>query len=59
MAENRLGQWSNYLVMECARIMSKRNFPATIIFLAVSGEEQGLLGANYLSEKAKKQKLEY
>ena len=42
-------------VMECARIMSKRNFPATIIFLAVSGEEQGLLGANFLAEKAKQQ----
>jgi acetylornithine deacetylase/succinyl-diaminopimelate desuccinylase-like protein len=25
-------------VMECARIMSKRNFPATVIFVAVSGE---------------------
>jgi hypothetical protein len=42
-------------VMECARIMSKRSFPATIIFLAVSGEEQGLLGAGYLADKAKKQ----
>src|SRR6202008_4607750 len=40
-------------VMECARIMSKRSFPATIIFVAVSGEEQGLLGANYMAEKAK------
>lgn len=42
-------------VMECARIMSKHNFPATIIFVAVSGEEQGLLGAGYLAEKAKKE----
>jgi hypothetical protein len=42
-------------VLECARIMSKHPFPATIIFLAVSGEEQGLLGANYLAEKAKRQ----
>ncbi|HZH65425.1 MAG TPA: M28 family metallopeptidase [Flavisolibacter sp.] len=41
-------------VMECARIMSKRSFPATIIFLAVSGEEQGLLGASFLADKAKK-----
>lgn len=40
-------------VMECARIMSKRTFPATIIFVAVSGEEQGLLGAAYLANKAK------
>ncbi len=42
-------------VMECARIMSRHGFPATIIFVAVSGEEQGLLGANFMSEKAKKE----
>jgi hypothetical protein len=42
-------------VMECARIMSKYSFPATVIFVAVSGEEQGLLGANFMAEKAKKQ----
>ncbi|MBK5273344.1 MAG: M28 family metallopeptidase [Bacteroidia bacterium] len=42
-------------VLECARIMSKHSFPATIIFVAVSGEEQGLLGANYMAEKAKKE----
>ncbi len=41
-------------VMECARILSKRSFPATIIFVAVSGEEQGLLGAGYLADKAKR-----
>ncbi len=40
-------------VLECARVMSKRSFPATIIFVAVSGEEQGLLGAAYLANKAK------
>jgi len=42
-------------VLECARIMSRRSFPATIIFVAVSGEEQGLLGATYMAEKAKKE----
>jgi hypothetical protein len=42
-------------VMESARIMCKNSFPATIIFVAVSGEEQGLLGANYMAEKAKKE----
>jgi Zn-dependent M28 family amino/carboxypeptidase len=42
-------------VIECARVMSKHSFPATIIFVAVSGEEQGLLGATYLADKAKKQ----
>jgi len=40
-------------VMECARIMSKRSFPATIIFVAVSGEEQNLLGSTYLANQAK------
>ncbi len=41
-------------VIECARIMSRQSFPATIIFVAVSGEEQGLLGAGYLANKARK-----
>jgi hypothetical protein len=41
--------------LECARIMSKNSFPATVIFVAVSGEEQGLLGANFMAEKAKKE----
>ena len=41
-------------VIECARIMSKHQFAATIIFVTVSGEEQGLLGAYYLANKAKK-----
>lgn len=43
-------------VMECARVMSTHRFPATIIFVAVSGEEQGLLGSHFMSEKAKQQK---
>ena len=42
-------------VLECARVMSKRNFGATIIFVAVSGEEQGLLGAYFMANKAKKE----
>jgi hypothetical protein len=42
-------------VIESARVMSKHSFPATIIFVAVSGEEQGLLGANFMAEKAKKE----
>jgi hypothetical protein len=42
-------------VIECARIMSKHSFPATIIFVTVSGEEQGLLGAYYMANKAKKE----
>lgn len=42
-------------VLECARIISKHSFPATIIFVAVSGEEQGLLGAGFMANKAKKE----
>jgi Zn-dependent M28 family amino/carboxypeptidase len=44
-------------VLECARIMSKRNFSATVIFVAVSGEEQGLLGAYFMANKARSQNL--
>jgi hypothetical protein len=44
-------------VIECARIMSKHNFPATIIFVTVSGEEQGLLGARFMASKAKRDSL--
>lgn len=41
------------IVMEMARILSKKEFSGTIIFTAVQGEEQGLLGAKHLSKKAK------
>ena len=41
------------LVIELARIMSKYEFGASIIFVAVQGEEQGLLGAAHLAEKLK------
>lgn len=43
-------------VIELAKIMSKRSFPATIIFVAVTGEEQGLYGARHLAELAKEEK---
>ncbi|SEN56907.1 Peptidase family M28 [Chitinophaga rupis] len=42
-------------VIECARVMSRHAFPATVIFVTVSGEEQGLLGAHFLADKARKQ----
>lgn len=42
-------------VMECARVMSRHAFPATIIFVKVSGEEQGLKGAAFMAGKAKKE----
>lgn len=43
-------------MMELAKIMSKREFPLTLIFVAVTGEEQGLYGARHLAELAKKSK---
>lgn len=45
-------------VIECARVMSSHSFPATVIFVTVSGEEQGLLGARFLASKAKKENWE-
>jgi hypothetical protein len=43
--------------IELARVMSKRKFDATIIFMAVAGEEQGLLGAAHFAEEAKKNNM--
>lgn len=43
--------------LELARVMSKRKFDATIVFMAVPGEEQGLLGAAYYAEQAKVNKV--
>jgi hypothetical protein len=43
-------------ILELVRIMSARRFPATIVFMAVSGEEHGLYGAKYMAGKAKQEK---
>lgn len=43
--------------IELARVMSKMRYDATIVFMAVAGEEQGLLGASHYAEEAKKAKL--
>jgi hypothetical protein len=40
-------------VLEMARVMSAHPLKATVIFVAVSGEEQGLLGSTHLAEEAK------
>lgn len=40
-------------VLEMARVMSTYKFDATIIFMTVAGEEQGLLGSTYFAEQAK------
>jgi len=39
--------------LECARVLSKLKFPATIIFLTVAGEEQGLNGSRHFAKMAK------
>ena len=43
-------------MMELTKIMSKRKFPFTLIFVAVTGEEQGLYGAKHLADIAKESK---
>ena len=42
-------------VLEAARVLSKQKFPGTIVYAALSGEEQGLLGGKILSDYAKAQ----
>jgi hypothetical protein len=42
------------LVLEAARILSREQFKATIIYAAVTGEEQGLDGSTLLAETAKR-----
>jgi hypothetical protein len=39
--------------LECARVLSQHRFPATIIFLTVAGEEQGLYGSAHFAKTAK------
>ena len=42
--------------IECARVLSKHKFPATIIFLTVPGEEQGLNGSAHFAKLAQEEK---
>jgi Peptidase family M28 len=39
--------------LECARVLSKMKFPATIVFLTVAGEEQGLNGSKHFAQVVK------
>jgi hypothetical protein len=39
--------------LECARVLSRLKLPATIVFVAVAGEEQGLNGSRHLAQLAK------
>lgn len=40
-------------VLEAARVLSRYRFPATIVYAAVSGEEQGLNGSTILAQYAR------
>ena len=46
------------VVLEMARAMAPHQFDATIVFMAVAGEEQGLYGATYFAEQAKKKNVD-
>lgn len=46
------------LVMELARVMSQFTFPQTIVFMATTGEEQGLIGATAFATFAIQEGLE-
>lgn len=40
--------------MEAARVLTKYKFPNSVIYVGLSGEEQGLIGGQYMAETAKK-----
>ena len=42
-------------VLEAARVLSRQRFAATVVYAALSGEEQGLYGGKVLAEYAKAQ----
>ena len=46
------------VVLEMARVMAKYEFDATVVFMAVAGEEQSLLGSTYFADQAKKNNVD-
>ena len=44
--------------MELACVMASHRFDATLVFMTVAGEEQGLLGSEHWAEEAKKKGLD-
>jgi hypothetical protein len=44
--------------LECARVLSQYRFPATIVFMAVAGEEQGLFGSHHFARTAREKDLD-
>ena len=45
-------------VLEAARVLSKYDFESSILFVGLSGEEQGLFGGRHLAVKATEEKWE-
>lgn len=45
------------VVIELARVLSQYHFPCTLIFMAVQGEEQGLLGARHMAVKMRQENI--
>ncbi|HEY1043492.1 MAG TPA: M28 family metallopeptidase [Telluria sp.] len=45
-------------VMELACVMAKHKFDATLVFMAVAAEEQGLIGARHWATRAHEKKLD-
>jgi hypothetical protein len=41
------------LVLELTRVLSRLRLPATVVFAAFAGEEQGLLGSTYYAQSAR------
>lgn len=41
--------------IECARVLSKLKLPGSLVFVAVAGEEQGLVGSAHLAKVAKEE----
>ena len=39
--------------LEAARVLSRYQFPVSIVYVGLSGEEQGLFGGKFLAQKAK------
>jgi len=45
-------------VIEMACVMARRQFDATLVFMAVAAEEQGLLGSGHWAQQAKSKQLD-
>ncbi|HEX4814070.1 MAG TPA: M28 family metallopeptidase [Nonomuraea sp.] len=46
------------VVIEAARVMATRTFDATVVFMAVAGEEQGLYGSAHFAQQAKQNNVD-